>query len=116
MEHDPFFKGLLKSFFGEFLRLFYPAQASRLNLSRVRFLDKEEFTDVLRGRAWQGQLAGRRLDLVAEVRTRAGARPSWSWSTWRWSRARPVRAFAGFGSCRARSRPGSRRDLRPRAN
>ena len=65
MDHDSFFKALLKAFFADFSRLFYPAKASRLDLRTVRFRDKEVFTDLPRGRR-------RMPDLLAEVRTRGG--------------------------------------------
>lgn len=63
MGYDQTFKELLRAFFGDFLRLFFPEQARRLKLDDVSFLDKELFTDTLRGEE-------RRLDLVAQVRTR----------------------------------------------
>ncbi len=65
MDHDSFFKTLLKEYLADFLRLFYPAKAFRLDLRSVRFRDKEVFTDLPRGEK-------RLPDLLAEVRTRGG--------------------------------------------
>ncbi len=65
MTHDPFFKTLLKAFFKEFVELFYPDIAARLDFSHVEFLDKETFTDIGRGRV-------KSLDIVGMVRTRKG--------------------------------------------
>jgi len=66
LRYDAFFKDLLKAFFAEFLRLFYPDKALRLDLAGTAFLDKETFTDVGKG-------IRRELDLVAKV-ARAGVR------------------------------------------
>jgi hypothetical protein len=41
MPQDQLFKELLQEFFRDFLELFYPAVASRLDFERVTFLDKE---------------------------------------------------------------------------
>lgn len=65
MDHDALFKSLLTEFFADFLRLFYPNKATRLDLRRPRFLDKEVFADLPKRKE-------RRLDLVAEVPTRGG--------------------------------------------
>ena len=62
MGHDQLFKDLLRAFFGDFVRLFFPDKARRLDLGSVSFEDKEVFTDLPRGRE-------RRLDLVVKVRT-----------------------------------------------
>ncbi|MBI3270893.1 MAG: hypothetical protein HYZ53_17965 [Planctomycetes bacterium] len=66
-EHDAFFKTLLKAFFADFVRLLFPGKAARIDFRTVTFLDKEVHTDLPRGRE-------RRLDLLAEVKTRAGKR------------------------------------------
>jgi hypothetical protein len=63
--HDQLFKELLRAFFREFLELFFPGPASRLDFSQVTFLDKEVFTDVPEG-------ALREPDLIARVQTRDG--------------------------------------------
>jgi hypothetical protein len=65
--HDQLFKDLLRAFFREFMDLFFPNVAARLDFSSVTFLDKEVFTDVPKGRE-------RRLDLVAQVQTHEGKR------------------------------------------
>jgi hypothetical protein len=40
MEHEPRFKRLLQEFFAEFLMLFFPRQAARLNFRHIEWLDK----------------------------------------------------------------------------
>lgn len=65
MAHDQFFKELLQAFFRQFLELFFPILAARLDFATVEFLDKEMFTDFPAG-------AVREADLVARVRTREG--------------------------------------------
>jgi hypothetical protein len=52
----------LRAFFREFLELFFPEVAARLDFARVVFLDKEVFTDVPEG-------SRRELDLVAQAYT-----------------------------------------------
>jgi len=66
MPHDQLFKELLQAFFREFMELFFPDIAARLDFARVTFLDKETFTDVPQGDQ-------RRADLVARVYTLDGA-------------------------------------------
>ncbi|MGH8066228.1 MAG: Rpn family recombination-promoting nuclease/putative transposase [Candidatus Entotheonellia bacterium] len=56
----------MQAFFHEFLELFFPEVAARLDFGRVVFLDKEVFTDVPEG-------SRRELDLVAQVYTQDGA-------------------------------------------
>jgi hypothetical protein len=65
MGNDQLFKDVLQAFFREFVELFYPDVAAELDFTRVRFLDKETFTDLPDG-------ARRTADLVAEVYTRSG--------------------------------------------
>ncbi|MCS6859646.1 MAG: Rpn family recombination-promoting nuclease/putative transposase [Abditibacteriales bacterium] len=65
--HDQLFKDLLRGFFREFMELFFPDAAGRLDFSTVVFLDKEVFTDLPSGRQ-------RTLDLVAQVQTYDGQR------------------------------------------
>jgi hypothetical protein len=60
MEHDPRFKRLLQEFFAEFLMLFFPRQAARLDFSHLEWLDKVSFADVAQG-------AVHVLDLVARL-------------------------------------------------
>ena len=56
-QKDQVFKELLREFFPDFVRLFYPQIAAQLDWSTLRFLDKETFTDFPRG---EQQDAGRR--------------------------------------------------------
>jgi len=65
MAHDQLFKDLLQAFFREFMELFFPDAAARLDFSSVVFLDKEVFTDVPEG-------AVREADVVARVQTITG--------------------------------------------
>ncbi|MBI3269603.1 MAG: hypothetical protein HYZ53_11325 [Planctomycetes bacterium] len=67
MKHDLLFKSLLRAFFRDFLRLFWPNKAARIDFRHVRFLDQEVVTDLPRG-------SQRWLDLVAEVSDRTGRR------------------------------------------
>ncbi|MDQ2828512.1 MAG: Rpn family recombination-promoting nuclease/putative transposase [Chloroflexota bacterium] len=66
MGHDQLFKQVIESFFADFLRLFAPDTAARLDLSTVTFLNTEVFTDIPQGER-------RAADIVAEVRTLEGA-------------------------------------------
>lgn len=65
MGHDQLFKQLLRAFFAEFLRLFDPATAARLDLDTIEFRDTEAFTDIPQGER-------RTADLVVQVRTVEG--------------------------------------------
>lgn len=65
MTTDQLFKEMLQEFFREFLELFYPDVAVRLDFEQVTFLDKETFTDLPEGRL-------REVDLAAQVFTRDG--------------------------------------------
>ena len=65
MSHDQLFKELLQEFFREFLELFFPHAAARLDFARVTFLDKEYFTDLMDGEQ-------RETDLIAQVYTLDG--------------------------------------------
>ena len=63
--HDRLFKEFLHRFLPDFLRIFFPAEAERLNFATLRFLDKELIIN----------FAGQELritDLVAEVETWEG--------------------------------------------
>jgi hypothetical protein len=62
ISHDQLFKDLLRAFFREFMELFFPDAAARLDFSTVVFLDKEVFTDLPTGRQ-------RLLHLVAQAQT-----------------------------------------------
>lgn len=63
--HDQVFKTVIREFFKEFMELFLPAEAKRIDFRKVEFLDKEHFTDLVKGRK-------RVLDLVAKVGLLAG--------------------------------------------
>ena len=63
--HDQLFKQLLRAFFAEFLHLFDPETAARLDLDTIEFRDTEAFTDIPQGER-------RTADLVAQVRTVEG--------------------------------------------
>ena len=65
MAHDQLWKELLRAFFREFMEMFFPLAAARLDFSSVDFLDKELFTDVPEGLL-------REPDLIARVQTRDG--------------------------------------------
>ena len=74
-EHDQRFKQLLQEFFPDFLTLFFPVQAARLDFSKIEWLDKELFPDPSQGDVYV-------LDLVARLRRRAlGARTPEEWIT-----------------------------------
>jgi Domain of unknown function (DUF4351) len=49
INHDQLFKELLTTFFIEFLELFFPAVLEYLDTDSIEFVDKEVFTDVVRG-------------------------------------------------------------------
>jgi hypothetical protein len=49
INHDQLFKELLTTFFVEFLELFFPSVLEYLDTSTITFVNKELFTDVVRG-------------------------------------------------------------------
>src|SRR5262245_7749309 len=59
--HDQRFKALLKAFFPELLRCFFPQYAAGLDFSQIEWLDKEVLVDPPQGDVYV-------LDLVARVR------------------------------------------------
>ena len=65
MGHDQLFKGILRHFFREFLELFFPDFAARLNFDAVEFKEAELFKGFPDG-------VSRQPDVVARVRTREG--------------------------------------------
>jgi hypothetical protein len=65
VSHDQLFKDLLRAFFREFMELFYPEVAARLDFARAVARDKEFFTDVPQGEE-------HRLDLLTEIYTLDG--------------------------------------------
>ncbi len=65
MGHDQRFKEFLQTFLQEFLKLFFPAVARRIDFRNIEFLDKEVFTDREAG-------SSRRADIVAKLTTHDG--------------------------------------------
>ncbi|HXV63135.1 MAG TPA: hypothetical protein VEK15_20720 [Vicinamibacteria bacterium] len=65
MGHDQRFKDFLYSFLQEFLELFFPEVAKRLDFRTVEFLDKEVFTEAAEG-------SRREADVVAKLRAKRG--------------------------------------------
>src|SRR5438067_12572037 len=63
--HDQLFKQVLEAFFPDFLRLFDPATAARLDLTTATFRNPEVFIDL-------PQVERRTADVVAEVRSLEG--------------------------------------------
>ena len=49
IDHDRLFKELLENFFAEFMELFFPEAACSIDLTEIRFLQQEIFTDVTAG-------------------------------------------------------------------
>ena len=60
IDHDRLFKELLRTFFIQFLELFFPDVAAYVDPASIEFLDKEVFTDVTRGERYEA-------DLIAKV-------------------------------------------------
>ena len=65
MEYDQLFKDLLEAFFKQFIELFFPEVAVRLDWREIEFLREEKFTDIPAG-------LSRFVDLVAKVATKEG--------------------------------------------
>lgn len=63
IDHDQLFKQLISTFFIEFLELFFPEVVAYMDTSSVEFLDKELFTDVIKGDEYEA-------DLVVKTRFR----------------------------------------------
>ena len=63
--HDQLFKALLEKFFRDFLELFFPKVAERLDFETLVFLDKELFADLPQGPT-------REVDVVARLETHEG--------------------------------------------
>jgi hypothetical protein len=61
INHDQLFKELLTTFFVEFLELFFPSVLEYLNTDSIQFVDKELFTDLVRGEK-------KILDIVARAK------------------------------------------------
>ena len=68
-DHDQRLKVLLKEFFEQFVRCFWPQWADRLDFTGLVWLDKEVFLDPPDGSV-------QRLDLLARVRIQEGHAPS----------------------------------------
>jgi len=66
VSHDQLFKDLLQAFFREFMELFFPTVAARLDFTQTTFLMQEVFTDIPTGEQ-------RSVDLIAQVMTLDGA-------------------------------------------
>ena len=67
MGHDQLFKAILEKFFKDFLELFFPSVAKRLNFGSLVFLDKELFADLPQGPT-------REVDVVAKLETTLSSR------------------------------------------
>jgi predicted transposase YdaD len=65
MGHDQLFMALLEKFFRDFLELFFPAVAERLDFGTLAFLDKELFADLPQGPT-------REVDVVGRLETHEG--------------------------------------------
>ena len=65
MAHDQLFKEVLRLFFREFMELFFPEVAARLNFATAHFLEQEVFTDFPDGET-------RRADTIVQVDTTDG--------------------------------------------
>ncbi|MGH9839760.1 MAG: Rpn family recombination-promoting nuclease/putative transposase [Blastocatellia bacterium] len=63
IDHDRIFKELIKTFFVEFLELFFPEVHADLDVRSIEFLDKQVFTDVTEGEKHEA-------DLVVKARFR----------------------------------------------
>jgi hypothetical protein len=63
--YDQLFKTILERFLQDFLELFFPEVAARLDFQTLRFVDKEVFANVPDGTV-------READIVAKLNTREG--------------------------------------------
>ena len=61
IDHDGLFKKLLRTFFREFILLFYPDLDAMIDYEHVKFLSEEVYTDITGGKKG-------RVDLLVEVR------------------------------------------------
>ncbi|GAC1453254.1 MAG: DUF4351 domain-containing protein [Ktedonobacterales bacterium] len=68
MDHDQLFKAVLTAQLAPFLELFFPEEASQLELNQVRFVDKELFAAPPMG-------PGREVDILADVPLRPQHQP-----------------------------------------
>ena len=118
--HDRIFKGLLRAFLPDLLRLVVPQVAATLNLSRPAFLDKEFFTDWPKGTRRELDLLARvpwrqrsreHLLVHVEIEARATDRMARQLSSYR-ARSMPVMTARSCPSC---LRPLSGKEVRCRA-
>ncbi|MGH9461042.1 MAG: Rpn family recombination-promoting nuclease/putative transposase [Vicinamibacteria bacterium] len=65
MRHDQLFKRVLEKFLRDFLELFFPSVAERLDFGTLAFLDKELFVDL-------PEAPTREVDVVARLETHEG--------------------------------------------
>ena len=65
MGYDQLFKTILEGLFRDFLELFFPEAAARLDFQTLRFVDKEVFANVPEGTV-------READVIAKLQTREG--------------------------------------------
>ncbi len=63
IDHDRIFKELIRTFFIEFIELFFPELHADLEPESLEFLDKEVFTDVTEGEKHEA-------DLIVKTRLR----------------------------------------------
>ena len=68
MEYDSLFKQLLKAFFQSFMKLFFPAEAQRIQWESIEFLNTEEHAQTDAGQSFH-----RNADLVVKAATVGGA-------------------------------------------
>ncbi|SHJ37764.1 Rpn family recombination-promoting nuclease/putative transposase [Desulfofundulus thermosubterraneus] len=61
IDHDRLFKELLETFFAEFMELFFPEASRAIDLTQLKFLQQEVFTDVTAGEK-------RKVDILVETR------------------------------------------------
>ncbi|MBC6476772.1 MAG: hypothetical protein GDA56_02160 [Hormoscilla sp. GM7CHS1pb] len=56
IKHDRLFKELLKTFFMEFLELFFPSLLAEIDTSYLEFLEQEIFTELKSGEKYNADL------------------------------------------------------------
>lgn len=61
IDHDRLFKQLIQAFFEEFLKAFFPNEHGIIDFSKVKFLEQEVFTDIIKGEK-------RQIDILAETK------------------------------------------------
>lgn len=63
IDHDRLFKELLETFFAEFMQLFFPEASRAIDLTHIKFLQQEIFTDVTAGEK-------HKADIIVETKLR----------------------------------------------